>query len=55
MDIPDEGFYDVFSTDYQEMHDLMVTEIQRLAMGQQNPEEALARAAQEIRDRTGRQ
>lgn len=51
-EIPDAG---VYSADYQEMNSLMEEEIQRFATGQQSAEEALARAAREIRDRTQRQ
>jgi ABC-type glycerol-3-phosphate transport system substrate-binding protein len=50
-DVPIAGIYTV---DYPEMNSLLEEEIQRFATGQQSAEEALARAARSIRDRTGR-
>ncbi len=49
--IPDAGIY---TADYQEMNGLLVPEIQRFAIGDQSAQEALANAANAIRDRTQR-
>jgi ABC-type glycerol-3-phosphate transport system substrate-binding protein len=51
-EVPEAG---VYSADYQEMNSLMQEEIQRFAVGQTSTEDALSRAAREIRARTGRQ
>ncbi|MEX2542048.1 MAG: sugar ABC transporter substrate-binding protein [Trueperaceae bacterium] len=51
QEIPEAG---VYSADYAEMNSLMSAELQRFAAGDQTAEEALARAAREIRSRTGR-
>jgi ABC-type glycerol-3-phosphate transport system substrate-binding protein len=50
--IPNAGIY---TADYQEMNSLLQAEIQKYALGEQTAEEALANAAQAIRDQTGRQ
>jgi lactose/L-arabinose transport system substrate-binding protein len=50
-DMPDVPF----PADYQQMVDILVPEIQKYAMGQETAEQALANAAQQIRDTTGRQ
>jgi lactose/L-arabinose transport system substrate-binding protein len=50
-EIPEGG---VYSTDYQLMNQLMAAEIQKLALGKQSAAEALSRAAEAIRTRTGR-
>jgi lactose/L-arabinose transport system substrate-binding protein len=50
--IPTAGMY---TSDYQEMNALLQPEIQKYALGDQTAEEALAAAAQLIRDQTGRQ
>ncbi len=49
--IPDAGIY---STDYQLMSSLATPEIQKFALGQQSAQQALANAAQLIRERTHR-
>ncbi len=49
--IPNAG---VYTADYQEMNAILAPEIQKFALGQQTAEEALANAAQTIRDQTGR-
>jgi lactose/L-arabinose transport system substrate-binding protein len=49
--IPEAGIY---STDYQEMSTLTTPEIQKFALGQQSAQEALANAANLIRERTHR-
>jgi lactose/L-arabinose transport system substrate-binding protein len=51
-EIPEAGIY---TADYQEMNGLLVPEIQRFAVGDQSAEEALANAANAIRDRTQRE
>jgi lactose/L-arabinose transport system substrate-binding protein len=51
-DIPNAGIY---TADYQEMNAILAAEIQKYALGDQAAEEALANAAQTIRDQTGRQ
>lgn len=53
--IPATGSAEVFDSDYGEMMELLVPELQSFAVGRQSAEEALATAAQLIRDRTGRQ
>jgi lactose/L-arabinose transport system substrate-binding protein len=50
-DIPNAG---VYTADYQEMNTILAAEIQKYALGDQTAEEALANAAQTIRDQTGR-
>jgi lactose/L-arabinose transport system substrate-binding protein len=50
-EIPSAG---VYTADYQEMNGLLAPEIQKYALGDQTAEEALANAAQAIRDQTGR-
>jgi lactose/L-arabinose transport system substrate-binding protein len=49
--IPDAGIY---STDYQQMNSLTTPEIQKFALGQQTAQQALANAANLIRERTHR-
>jgi ABC-type glycerol-3-phosphate transport system substrate-binding protein len=49
--IPSAGIY---TAEYQEMNALLAPEIQKYALGDQTAEEALANAAQAIRDQTGR-
>lgn len=51
-EIPTAGMY---TADYQEMNGLLTPEIQKYALGEQTAEEALANAAQLIREQTGRQ
>jgi lactose/L-arabinose transport system substrate-binding protein len=51
-DIPNAGIY---TAEYQEMNAILAAEIQAYALGDQTAEEALANAAQTIRDQTGRQ
>jgi ABC-type glycerol-3-phosphate transport system substrate-binding protein len=51
-EIPSAGMY---TSDYQEMNGLLAPEIQKFALGDQTAEQALAAAAQLIRDQTGRQ
>jgi ABC-type glycerol-3-phosphate transport system substrate-binding protein len=50
-EIPEGG---VYSADYQLMNELMATELQKFALGQQSAGEALSNAAETIRARTGR-
>jgi lactose/L-arabinose transport system substrate-binding protein len=49
--IPKAGIY---TADYQEMNAILAPEIQKFALGQQTAQEALANAAQTIRDQTDR-
>jgi lactose/L-arabinose transport system substrate-binding protein len=51
-EIPNAG---VYTAEYQEMNSILAAEIQKYALGDQTAEEALANAAQTIRDQTGRQ
>jgi ABC-type glycerol-3-phosphate transport system substrate-binding protein len=51
-EIPSAGMY---TSDYQEMNGLLAPEIQKFALRDQTAEQALATAAQLIRDQTGRQ
>jgi O-methyltransferase involved in polyketide biosynthesis len=51
-EIPAAG---ICTADYQEMNGLLVPEVQRFAVGDQSAEEALANAANAIRDRTQRE
>ena len=53
--IPEAGSAEIFGSDYGEMMELLVPELQTFAVGRQSAEQALANAAQLIRDRTGRQ
>jgi lactose/L-arabinose transport system substrate-binding protein len=52
--IPTTGSAEIFDSTYGEMMDLLVPELQSFAVGQKTAEEALATAAQLIRERTGR-
>jgi ABC-type glycerol-3-phosphate transport system substrate-binding protein len=49
--VPEGG---VYNTDYALMNQLTAAEIQKFALGEQSASEALANAAQAIRDKTGR-
>lgn len=53
--IPATGSAEIFDSDYGEMMELLVPELQSFAVGRQSAEGALSTAAQLIRDRTGRQ
>jgi lactose/L-arabinose transport system substrate-binding protein len=53
--IPTTGSAEIFDSTYGEMMDLLVPELQSFAVGQKTAEEALATAAQLIRERTGRE
>jgi ABC-type glycerol-3-phosphate transport system substrate-binding protein len=50
-EVPVAGIY---NTDYALMNQLTAAEIQKFALGEQTASEALANAAQAIRDKTGR-
>ncbi len=53
--VPTAGSAEIFDSDYGEMMELLVPELQSFAVGRQSAEKALATAAQLIRDRTGRE